>query len=83
MTLVLAGVHHPTVGDVVGISYVPFTKRSVDVSTATTAEDGLTAIYYRIGRYSADNLVVAAFIHGTYNAVQFAIAYFQATGTVG
>ena len=43
---------------------------------------GLACILGFIYEYT-DNLVVPAFIHGTYNAVQFAIAYLQTSGTVG
>lgn len=40
---------------------------------------GLALILGGIYEYT-DNLLVPAFIHGTYNAVQFAVAYFQITG---
>ena len=40
---------------------------------------GLALILGGIYEYT-DNLIVPAFIHGTYNAVQFAVAYLQMTG---
>ena len=43
---------------------------------------GLALILGGIYEYT-DNLVVPAFIHGTYNAVQFALAYLQTTGGLG
>lgn len=43
---------------------------------------GLALILGGIYEYT-DNLVVPAFIHGTYNAVQFAFAYLQSTGGLG
>jgi membrane protease YdiL (CAAX protease family) len=42
---------------------------------------GLALVLGALYEYT-DNLLVPSFVHGTYNAVQFAVAYFAATGQV-